>query len=1478
MPVLDTLRPEGSRDFLDFDATRGRIFDGVLSAAQTSYPKENARYKLELGDLAYEGPDKFSLKDQKDAILRRKSMYRKLTGTWKLTDKATGAPIDEKKTTIANVPYMTQRGTFIVGGNEYTVSNQMRLHSGVFARKKDNGEFEAHFNILKGGPGFRVYMEPDTGLFRMQVGQSKLKLYPIMRALGIKDPELQAAWGNESYIANALAGDGQGSVDKAIAKLGASRSRKGVGETVVETLPEIINRLELNPKVTSRTLGKPYDRVSPEVLTEVTKKLLKISKGEAETDDRDSLAYQETLGPEDFFQERIAKDAGQLGAKMLWRATLLGNLSRVPHGALSPQLDSVFFKSGLSQPLEETNPMDALDLNLRVLRLGEGGISSEEAVPHEARNVQPSHFMFIDPIRAPESTKIGVDTRLAYGAIKGKDRKVYAPVIDAKTGALTYQPPDVLSDSVIAFPGARERAARLGMNRIEVMAKGRIRYAKPEEVDFFSPSSENMFTIGSNLIPMSGAIKGGRMLMGGKMVNQALPMQEPEAPLVQSAATDGHAFVDELGKHTGAVFAKGGGEVLEVTPDGIVVKGPTGKESYELYNNFPLNRKTYEHSTPLVKPGDVVQPGQVLARSNFTDNKGALALGKNLRVGYLPYRGLNFEDAVVISQSAAKKLSSEHMYTDKIDTDEHTDLGRDRFRVMFPSVYKTDQLSKLDENGVIRPGSRVEKGDPLALAVSRKPTRGAGMLHRSGREQFSDASVTWKHEAPGIVTDAYTDEDGVKVAVRAYAPSEVGDKLAGRYGDKGVISKVIPDDDMPHTADGKPLDIIVNHSGTTTRTNPAQIHEAILGKIAQQTGSAYKLKDFQDLDLRDFVRDEMKKHGVSATEDLVDPATRRRIKNVLVGNRFYMKLHHTAEGKMSERGLGSYTSEGTPAAGIGEAADNPKRIGLGEMAALISHGVPHLVEEIKTIRGQRNDNWWRQLMQGYAPPTPDVPNMYKKLLVMMQGAGINVDKRGEYTHLSSMTDKDIDRLSAGEITSPATVKWLSEYGREAFGDKSMNPVDGGLFDRSITGGHGGNRFSHVTLTEPLPQPAMEDPIRTLLGLTKDQYSKVISGEEELPGVGSGGKAIKAALSRIDMNQSIDGLRTTIQTASRSKRDAAIKQLKYLEGLKAQGIDPADMVVSKALVIPPFFRPITATSKFDMVAGVNKLYQDMMRANDNLKEISSKVTGPQVGIARKTLYDSFKAVTGLGDPVRPEHVSQGVTGLLTDVFGEYGPKAGLFQRKLMGGAVDVAARAVITPNPNLDMDHIGMPEEAAWSLYAPFIVRRLVKQSGTPEARTSAIKAVSDRTPQARHALVEEMKVRPVLATRAPALHRFSLMAFYPVLTAEKTLQLSPPVCPGFNADYDGDAMNFHVVCTDKGVKEATERMLPSKNLRSPADFATLWSPRQEFLEGLYRATTANKKGMPRVFADVKDVLAAYHRGEIDAGDRVIVKDKNEAAR
>ena len=764
MSSIDNTLSDGTklRDFLDFDTTRKNIYDYTLNSISEAYPLENDKFRLEIANPRYEGPETFSLNEQKKAILQRKNLNRKLLGTWRLVDKATGNVVDQKKTVIAHVPYMTNRGTFILGGNEYTVANQMRLKNGVFSRRKESGEYESHFNILKGGPSFRVFMEPKTGVFRLSVGQANLKLYPILKSIGVTDQQMREYWGPDITAANTLSNDDPRTVRKLYERLAGYRAKKGDGEEVNKHLAEILHGMTLDPKSVQRTLGKPYTNVTPEVILRSSQKLININKGTEDTDDRDSLSYQSIMSPEDFFRERILKDSGRVGAGALWKATLRGNLSGVKFAALDPHINSVFYKSGLSQPLEEINTVDPLDQNLRVVRIGEGGLS-EEAVPLESRNIQPSYFGFIDPVRSPESGNVGVDSRFATGVMKGSDGNIYTKMVDAKTKKPTYVKAEDVADKIVAFPGEFDRAGREGRTEVKAMAGGKLRYVDPKEVDYIVPHHSNMFTAGSNIVPMISAIKAGRLLMGAKMANQALALKMPEAPLVQSLSSDeSSSFESALGKYAGVVKADQPGVVQRVTKDGILVKNQDGSlKTYETYHNFPFNRKTLLTNTPLVKPGDAVRAGAVLAHSNFTDKNGTLAIGTNLRVGYLPYKGSNYEDAYVISESAAKKLTSEHMYTEKADIGESMAVSRNKYLSIYPSTYTKEQLDRVDHNGVVKPGTVLNFGDPILLAVERRAQKGAGQLYRGAKSTWTDGAIEWEHHFPGEVTDVFSDDDEI---------------------------------------------------------------------------------------------------------------------------------------------------------------------------------------------------------------------------------------------------------------------------------------------------------------------------------------------------------------------------------------------------------------------------------------------------------------------------------------------------------------------------------------------------------------------------------------------------------------------------------------------------------------------------------------------------------------------------------------------
>lgn len=1795
--------PPPMRGFGDIGAVRQNIFEQALKSAQTLKPLQNDLYTLQLNDVQYAGPEKFTRADQKKAVLSRGTLARKLRGTWTLTDNKTGDVIGQRPTTIANVPYITDFGTFVNRGVEYTLAHQMRLRPGVFTREKDNGEIEAHVNTLPGkGRSHRYFLDPKTGVFKINIGQAQIPLMPLLKTLGVPEKQIREAWGNEITAVNMEKGDA-GTLDKIYTRF-VNKPATGIDELAKQkAIADELAKIELDPDVTRRTLGAEYKNMTPETILAVTKKLLAVNRREAESDDRDNMVFQSVVGPEDLISERFSKDRSALN-KLLWKATAKKSLDHIQSGTFDKAISAALIGSGLGSSLEEINPAEIFDHQTRVTRMGEGGIASLDAVPAESRSVQPSHLGFIDYLRTPEcydaetevmtragwkkwpdvteddefacltdngilsfnraeklhaahyagimfgadtgkinylvtpnhrmwtrslyagapyrmehaphthlkfrgvlsggfdayegdyvttftvpqpdyesnnravvdavdiadwaellgwylgegscvyqpdtpqyhikitqcekhnpenceqirtllnklpfkwsyhgkaftlatkqvaayfkqfngstgrwipeeflrapraarfrmfdalmksegrknkrgertcfctssqqlardferlafglgyssrtvfekdsrphsstggcwivhihkrnshqvlpravrdgrchyftqqysgmvycatvpggllyvrrrgscgfwcgnSGKVGVDMRFARGAKKGSDGKIYMPVINAKTGQTEYKTPQELADTPLVFPGEEK-------NKLPVVAalvNGKLKYVPKEEAQYRLPNMDSTFSSLSNMVPMKTMIKGHRVIMGSRMFTQALPLVGAQAPLVQSAKFDDEAtsHEDEMGEKLGASRAAFAGQVVDVNPDSIVLRDKDGqKHTVELYNEMPYNRKTFLSQTPMVKPGDRVQPGQLLAKSNFTDDNGAAALGMNMRVAYVPFRGKNYEDAIVISESAAKKLTSEHMYQHEAEWDENTHVGKKAFVSLFPGEYDKKLLNNFDDQGAIKKGTTVNFGDPLVL-VAKKKDSVYGKVHRGRAGNFTNDTLTWEHHAPGVVTDVVHTKKGVSVVVKNQAQMDVGDKLTGRFGDKGVIAEVVPDDQMPQDKDGNPFEVLVSPLGLISRVNPAQVIEAALGKVAAKTGKPFKIKDFDnDKDLIEFAQKELEKHGLTDTEDLVDPETGRKIGGVLTGNRFFMKLHHTAESKGQGRATGGYTAEGTPAKGGSEGA---KRVGMLELGALLSHGAGKVIRDAKMVRGQANPEYWSQFMAGYSPPLPKVPHVYEKFVNQLRGAGVNVVRSGTRTNIMALRDKDVDELAGDrELQNVETVDWKGR----------LKPIPGGLFDEKLTGGHSGNRWSKITLHEPMPNPIMEDPIRRVLGLTEKEFRGVLAGKITLQDQ-TGPKAISAALEKINLPKAIEQAREDIKSGRKTVRDAAVRRLGFLKGAEASGMHPKDWMLTKVPVLPPLFRPVSAmgAKKLPLVADANYLYKELFESNQALKDASGALA--EYGDERLGVYDSIKAVTGLGEPQHPKNVERNVKGFLKYVFGS-SPKYGTMQRKLLSSTVDLVGRAVITPNPDLDMDEVALPEEKAWEVYKPFVVRGLVRR-GLP--RMQALKAVDEKNKEAYAELNTQMGRRPIIINRAPVLHRYGTMAFYPKLTKNKVMEVNPVITKGFGADFDGDAMQYHVPSTDEAAEEAVAKMLPSKNLFSVSGFKAHYLPNKDYQTGLYVASSRiNKKSKPRVFRNKKDAVAAYRRGEIDVDTPVNIVEDN----
>tara|TARA_Y100001938_G_scaffold19058_2_gene23746 strand:- start:2282 stop:6739 length:4458 start_codon:yes stop_codon:yes gene_type:complete len=1454
--------PAGSREFGDSATVRSNIYSSVREAARNIEPVSNTQYTLQLTDVDYDDDEKdISIADQKRALLEKKTLGRSLRGTWQLVDNASGKVLDHKRATIARVPYFSNRGTFIRNGNEYTLSNQMRMRPGVYHVIQRNGQLQAHVNVKPGtGASHHIYLEPETGIFHMQVAKSKIPLYSVLKAVGASDTQIRKAWGDVAAV------NAQKASPAHLNKLYNKVVRGGVAteaSTQQEAIAKAFNSMQLDENTTLRTLGKSYKNVSVDSILATTRRLLSISNRDnpallaklglepSEPDDRDSLAFTSVLGPEDLIAERITRSRHMLNP-LLWKATSRKGVQNITAGLMNKALDVGGTGWALAQPLEGINPAQIFEQQARVSKMGEGGIGSHRGIPEESRNVQSSHFNFIDPIVTPESERAGVDLRMSRNTRKGKNGKIYSKVLNFTTNKLEWHDPETLTKSVIAFPGEM----RSGKEYVAAMAGGRVRNVPRKTVDFEVPHMENTFSFLANMVPMKSAVKAQRTTMAARMLTQALPMVGAESPHVQTGIPgEDNSFESFYGNKMGAIRANSRGTVKKVTPDEITVRYDNGaEETIEMYNNYPYNRKTYIHQDAVVQPGQRFAKGALLAKSNFVDSTGTTALGLNTRVAYLPFRGLNFEDAVVVSESYARRLRSQHMYKTTVDySEEGTNTTKSGFVGMFPGKFTREILETVDKDGVVKPGTVVNNGDPLVLNV-REKEQTSKQVSKGRNSRFSDNTQVWDHHSPGVVADVSKTKRGVIVTVKSNMTAKVGDKLSGRYGDKGVISAIIPDDEMPVHADGKPTELLLNPLGIISRTNPAQMVEAALGKISAITGKPYKVHDFDDIqDLTEFALAELSKHGMEDMETMVDPTTGRQIPDVFTGNRFFMKLHHVAESKGSGRSFGGYTAEGRPSKGGPEGA---KTIGMLELNALLSHGATETIRDAHLIRGQANPQYWSAYQAGYKPPTPKVPMVYEKFVNQLKAVGINPVRKGTRTHLMAMTEKDINKWAGDrEIKSSATVDWK----------KGLKPISGGLFDPKLTGGHGGTQWSFIRLAEPMPSPVMEEPIRKVLGLTQKQFRSIISGEEEFKGH-TGPRAIAYALDSIKLSQAIEQARQDVKSTKAGVRDAAVRRLRYLKGAENQKIHPREWILSRVPVLPPAFRPVSVMqgSGNPMVADPNYLYRDLFDANDNLKVNAKRST--DIGDERLAVYDSFKAVTGLGEPVSTVAQDRKVRGILSEIFGK-GPKHSVVQRKLLSATTDVVGRAAITPNPDLDMDMVGLPEDKAWEIYQPLVIRALSKRG---LAKMDAARAVKTRSEVAKKALMKLLAERPVVINRAPVLHRYGVMAFWPQLVKNDTMQVSPLVVGGFGADFDGDAMQYHVPISDEAADEAINKLLPSRNLFSAANFNVHYKPSQEYVGGLYAASVNNNNKTTRTFATKQEAIKAYRRGDIGAGQKVLI--------
>jgi DNA-directed RNA polymerase subunit beta' len=997
------------------------------------------------------------------------------------------------------------------------------------------------------------------------------------------------------------------------------------------------------------------------------------------------------------------------------------------------------------------------------------------------------------------------------------------------------------------------------------------------DVEYVVRSPGQIMSLPMNLVPFLANDSQNRSTMAGRHQEQAVSLKHREAPLVQAAA--GKQTFDEVFGGFTAQSSPVSGTVEKVKKDSIVIRDKDGKlRDVPIYDNYPLTeKKGMLHSEPTVKVGQKVKRGQLIADTSFTKN-GVYAPGTNLKVAYLPAKGLNVEDGIVISQSAAKKLTSEHLHKKNLSTQVAEVAPVKRFTAYLPERINVTQQAKLGKDGVIKVGQTVEPGDVLVTALRENritpDDADFGRLHKSMAKPYADSSVVWEENHRGKVVGVHKRPKGIEVHVRTEEPAIVGDKIVSRHANKGVITAILPDNQMPKTGDGKGIDVLHNPIGVPGRMNVGQILETAASKIAEKTGKPFVTQNFEETDARTRIEKELKKHGLTDKETLTDQETGRKIPGVLVGNQYTLKLHHQVEDKLSVRSRGSYDRNLAPKGG-GSAGG--QSIGALETYGLLAHGAVKNIRDFSTYRADRgqggdNDELWTALQAGEALPPPRPTFAYKKFEAMLRTMGVNVEKDGNSLNLLPMTDKDILAMSSGEIKDGGLMlKWDRKQ-------KELIPEAKGLFDPKVTGGQSGTKWGHITLRERMPNPVFEKAIVSLTGLTKPEFTKIINGKKGVTKDGEivdpgdsratyGPSAVGHLLGKVDPKKEIKQLEESLPTLKEGKLDKANKRLKYLKALEKAGMSPNEAYMTKYVpVLPPVMRPISVMADGKLqYETVNHLYKHLALDNQKLGMINANKYLPDEESLplRAKVYDHLKSVSGLGGSLNKEY-----PGLLDVIAGE-SPKEGYFQKKLVKKRQDLSLRSTIVPEPSLSLDEVGIPRKAAVELYKPFVAQQLRHHFGmTPLEAKLAIKENREVVNKALEQVVEE---RPLLLKRDPVLHKYGIQAFKPKLMEGNAIRIHPMVTSGFNADFDGDAMSAYVPMTNEAVDEA-RKMMPSNMLFSPSSAKVAYTPIKEMQVGLYGLTEVGKK-TGKSFKSRKELEAAVNAGTVDATDIVQVQGK-----
>ena len=698
-----------------------------------------------------------------------------------------------------------------------------------------------------------------------------------------------------------------------------------------------------------------------------------------------------------------------------------------------------FGSSPLSQFMDQTNPLAELTHKRRLSALGPGGLSRERA-NMEVRDVHYSHYGRMCPIETPEGPNIGLISYLAsyakineYGFVEApyrKVKKIYDEnnnlIEQVVTDEVEYMTADVEDEYVVAQANEPlDEGKHFVRPRVSARRRDEILEIDAEKVDYMDVSPRMMVSVATACIPFLENDDCNRALMGSNMQRQAVPLMVTQQPIVATgmeykAATDSGT----------AVLAKNDGIVEKMDADHVVVRNNKGElEDYPLVKFARSNAGTCINQRPIVEVGESVKAGQVLADGPAMRN-GEISLGKNALIGFMTWEGYNYEDAVLLNEKIVREDVYTSIHIEEYETESRdTKLGPEEITRDIPNVSE-DALKDLDERGIIRIGAEVKSGDILVGKVTPKGETELTAEERLLRAIFGekarevrDTSLRVPHGAYGIIVDVkvFTPENsdelqpGVREVVRCYIAQKrkisVGDKMAGRHGNKGVVSRILPQEDMPYLPDGTPLDIVLNPLGVPSRMNIGQVLEVHLGYAAHALGCKVATPIFDGATYED-IQAELVKAGLDpeGKSVLYDGRTGEPFDNkVTVGYVYFLKLHHLVDDKIHARSTGPYSLVTQQPLG-GKAQFGGQRFGEMEVWALEAYGAAYTLQEILTVKSDDvtgRVRTYESIVKGHNVPTPGVPESFRVLLKELQSLCLNIqvlDKDGNVVDLKEDED------------------------------------------------------------------------------------------------------------------------------------------------------------------------------------------------------------------------------------------------------------------------------------------------------------------------------------------------------------------------------------------------------------------------------------------------------------------------------------------